>query len=76
MTKPRPIAAPIMPMPFARSAGVVVSETTACAEPRFAEPSPPMKRATSSSANVPDSADSADDTASITSDQRITGRRP
>src|SRR5690242_20764502 len=45
-TNPNPVAAPIRPMPFVRFSTGVTSATTACAEPIFEAPRPPMKRAT------------------------------
>ena len=42
--KPIPNAAPISPIPFARSSCVVVSAMYACAVPMFAPPAPAMMR--------------------------------
>src|SRR6266566_21813 len=75
-TNPNPIAAPIMPMPRARLSTGVTSATTACAEPIFEAPRPPMKRATNKIANEPASAESANESASINSEARMTGLRP
>jgi hypothetical protein len=76
MTKPRPMDAPIRPMPRARPSGGVVSATTACAEPIFEAPTPPMKRASSRIGNVHAIAENASDRASTSSEKIITGRRP
>ena len=52
-TKPRPIAMPTMPMPLARSAPLVVSETAAEAIEMLPAMMPPRTRAPTSRAKVP-----------------------
>src|SRR5260221_3260167 len=75
-TNPNPIAAPIRPMPRARLSTGVTSATTACAEPIFEDPRPLMKRATNKIASEPASAESGNESGSITSEARMTGLRP
>ncbi len=75
-TKPNPIAAPIRPMPRARPSTGVTSATTACAEPMLEAPRPPMKRAMKKRGSELASAESANESASISSEARMIGRRP
>ncbi|CAM4328852.1 hypothetical protein COSO111634_37680 [Corallococcus soli] len=52
ITKPRPNAAPMMPMPRARSWGLVMSATTACAVDTLPPDTPSMTRERNSSGSV------------------------
>ncbi len=75
-TKPNPIAAPMSPIPLARPSAGVTSATTACAEPIFEAPRPPMKRATNRIGSEPASAESAKESASMSRAAKMIGRRP
>jgi hypothetical protein len=75
-TKPKPIAAPIMPIPRALPSGGVTSATTACADPILEAPIPPIKRAISKTTSDPARPESAKEKASINNDTTMIGLRP